>query len=162
MKHKKAILNAVFLFVMGLTTVHAQEAIITSGGNASGSGGSVSYTVGQMVYSTHMGTNANVSEGIQQPFEISVISGIERAEGISLTCKLYPNPVTDYIMLKIENYNMENLSYQIFNINGKLLDNKKITDRITHVSMQQFKPAAYILKLIDKDKEIKSFKIIKN
>jgi hypothetical protein len=40
---------AVFLLILGLTRLQAQKAITATGGNASGSEGSVSYSVGQVV-----------------------------------------------------------------------------------------------------------------
>ncbi|HZK07934.1 MAG TPA: hypothetical protein VFC92_07005, partial [Bacteroidales bacterium] len=44
-------------FTFTLSVATAQEGINVTGANASGSGGSASYTVGQMVYQTHTGTN---------------------------------------------------------------------------------------------------------
>lgn len=46
MKHKTFIISTIFLLGIGLTGLQAQEAIPATGGNASGSGGSVSYSVG--------------------------------------------------------------------------------------------------------------------
>jgi hypothetical protein len=65
-------------------------------------------------------------------------------------------------MLKVENYDKENLSYKLFDANGKLLDNKKVTGNETTISMANLFPAVYFLKVIDNQKEIKTFKIIKN
>ena len=68
---------AILVFSIVNTGLLAQEVIPTSGGTASGSGGSASYTIGQMIYTTNNGVNGSVSQGIQQPYEISVVSGIE-------------------------------------------------------------------------------------
>jgi hypothetical protein len=70
--------------------VHAQSTIPATGGNAAGNGGSVSYTVGQIVYTTVSGTNGSVAQGVQQPYEISVVTGIENKE-INLSCSIYSN-----------------------------------------------------------------------
>jgi len=85
MKYKKLKLSAVLLLGLGLTGLQAQESVNATGGNASGSGGSASYSVGQVAYQTHTGTNGSVSEGVQQPFEISVVTAIEEAKGINLS-----------------------------------------------------------------------------
>jgi hypothetical protein len=84
MKYKKLILSALLLSGLGLTGLQAQEVIPAVGGNASGSGGSVSYSVGQVAYQTHTGTNGSVVEGVQQPYEISVLTAIEEAKNINL------------------------------------------------------------------------------
>jgi len=163
MRHKKFKLSAVLLLGLGLTELQAQTAVPATGGNASGSGGSVSYSVGQVVYTTNTGgANGSVAQGVQQPFEISIATGIEQAKEINLVCSAYPNPSTDFIKLKIENYNTENLSYQLYDINGKLLANEKVSSGETNIQLGKFSSATYFLKVIDSNKEIKSFKIIKN
>ena len=86
-------------FTFFLSTVSAQESVNATGGDASGSGGSASYSVGQVVYTTNVGTNGSVSQGVQQPYEISVVTAIEEAKGINLTVTAYPNPTTDYLSL---------------------------------------------------------------
>jgi len=75
MKHKRLKLCALLLFGLGLTGLQAQESVNAAGGNASGSGGTVSYTVGQVVYTTKTGTNGSVAEGVQQAYEISDPTG---------------------------------------------------------------------------------------
>lgn len=162
MRHKKLKLSAVLLLGLGLTGLQAQEAIPATGGNASGSGGSVSYSIGQVVYTTNTGTNGSAAQGVQQPFEISVITGLEEAKEINLSCSAYPNPTTDFLNLKVENYDNTNLSYQLFDMNGKLLETKKLEGNQTSIVMNDLVPATYFLKVIDNNKEVKIFKIIKN
>jgi len=161
MKKEKTILIVLFLFAFGIRYIQAQEAVSTSGGDATGTGGSVSYSVGQIVYTTNTGTNGSVVQGVQQPFEISVVNAIEEAKSISLNCLAFPNPTTDLLTLKIENYQIENLSYQLYDINGKLLFNKKISSYETSIPMESVPSANYFLKVTDNNKEIKTFKIIK-
>jgi hypothetical protein len=162
MRYKKTILCALLLLGLGLTGLQAQEVIPATGGNASGSGGSMSYSVGQIVYTTNTGTTGSVAQGIQQPYEISVVTELEGAKGITLKCIVYPNPATDYVMLKVENYNTENLTYQLYDINGKLVENKKLDGNETSIVMSHLAATTYFLKVIDNNKEVKTFKIIKN
>jgi hypothetical protein len=162
MNNKKIIFLPALILGFGLTTLQAQETITSAGGNASGNGGSVSYTVGQLVYTTNTGSNGSVTQGVQQPFEISVISGIAEAKRISLNCSAYPNPTKGFVNLIVENYQLENLSYQIYDINGKLLEIKKIDARETSIPLLNLVPSTYLLKVIQGSKEVKTFKIIKN
>ena len=162
MTFKKLKLSAVLLIGIGLTGIQAQEIITSTGGDASGSGGTSSYTVGQVVYCTHAGNHGSVAQGVQQAYEISVVSGIENAKEINLECSVYPNPTTDILTLKVKNYGNENLSYQLFDINGKLFENKKLTGNETTVQMEDLITAIYFLKVTDHHKEIKTFRIIKN
>lgn len=162
MRHKRLKLSAVLLLGLGLTGLQAQETIPATGGNATGSGGSASYSVGQVVYTTNTGTNGSVAQGVQQPFEISVVTGIEQTKGINLSVSAYPNPATDFLMLKVENYDNGNLSYQLFDMNSKLLQNKKVTSNQTSIVMSNLVPATYFVKVIQENKEVKTFKVIKN
>ena len=161
MKHKKIKLSAILLLCLGLSGLQAQESINASGGEATGSGGSVSYSVGQVVYTTHAGANGSVTEGVQQPFEISIVTGIEQAKGIVLSCTAFPNPTTDYLTLKIDNYNLSNLNFQLFDITGKLIESKGIESNETSITMSDLVPAAYFLKVTNNQTEVKTFKIIK-
>jgi hypothetical protein len=162
MRHKRLKLSALFLLGLGSTGLQAQETIPATGGNALGSGGSMSYSVGQVVYTTNTGTNGSVAQGVQQPYEISIVIGIEEAKGIKLTISAFPNPTTDFLTLKVENYDKENLSYQLFDMQGKFLENKKITDNQTSIVISNLVPATYFVKVTEGNKEVKTFKIIKN
>jgi hypothetical protein len=156
------------LLGLGLAGLQAQESVNATGGNASGSGGSVSYSVGQVVYTTNTGANGTVAQGVQQPFEISVVTGLEEAKGINLSVTAYPNPTTDYLTLEVKDYELSNLNFQLYDMNGKLLQSEKITGNQTSIVMSNLVPATYFVKVIVKtqgiasQQELKTFKIIKN
>ncbi len=90
--------RAVFLICAfcSFSMAYAQQAVPASGGDAVGSGGSSSYTVGQVLYTTNSGANGSVAQGIQQPYEISTLVGLEVTE-INLKLSAYPNP-TNYVV----------------------------------------------------------------
>jgi hypothetical protein len=162
MQNKKFLLSAVLLLAFGLTGLHAQEAISASGGNGSGSGGSASYTIGQVFYNVNTGSASKEFQGVQQPFEISVVTATEEAKDISLDFIVYPNPTSDYVILKTGTYDVTHLHYYLYNNNGVLLGNNIVQDYETTISMLNLKPSTYFLKIIDNNKVIKIFKIIKN
>jgi len=152
---------AICLFGFG-TITNAQNGITASGGSASGGMATVTYSIGQIAYTVNTGSNGSVTQGIQQPFEISVVTTLEAAKGVSLEISVYPNPATDYLKLKIEDYKFENLQYQLFDFSGKLLLNKKTEGVETNITLQGYMPATYFLKIVKGDVEIKIFKIIKH
>jgi hypothetical protein len=162
MQHKRLNLSVVLLLGLGLTGLQAQESVNASGGNALGGGGSASYSVGQVVYTTNTGTSGSVAQGVQQPFEISVVTAIEEALGINLSVSTYPNPTTDYITLRIDEFDISNLSYHLYDMKGNLLQNKIITGNQTSIVMSNLLPATYFVKVVQGNKELKTFKIIKN
>ena len=152
------------LFLIGaclaITQINAQESVLSSGGNSSGSSGNVSYSVGQIFYKTVDGTTAYLSQGVEQPFEIQTVLGLDNFN-VSLELSVYPNPTTDIIYLKVKESSFESLQYQLFDINGRLIENNKISENSTIIQMDTYPEAIYLLKVIDNSKEVKTFKIIK-
>lgn len=158
MKNKITIL---FIWlVLGITTIQAQQSTTTTGGDALGSGGNITYSVGQLIHTTNTGSNGSTTEGVQQPYQISIILGIEHLQ-IKLNFQVYPNPTANYLILNINNVELSNLHFQLFDINGKLIENKKITNSIETIQMANLPTATYFLKVINYNKEVKTFKIIK-
>ena len=141
---------------------NAQQAISTAGGEDTGAGGTVSYTIGQVNYTTNTESEGTVSQGVQQPYEIMVISSSEDIYGINLELSVYPNPTSEYLKLKVVNYTNGNLTYQLYDVNGKLLENKEIDGVVTNIQMNMLVPSIYYLKVSANNIEVKTFKIIKN
>jgi hypothetical protein len=160
MKHDKSFLC--FLLLCGFSlTIQAQNTIPASGGNANGSAGSVSYTIGQILYSTISGSNGTVIQGVQQPYEISVVTAIRKTEDINLKCLVYPNPTVGITKLVFESPDFENLRFRLFDINGVLLQDKKVESMETEISFENLSSSVYFLKVIKNNLEVKVFKIVK-
>jgi hypothetical protein len=151
------------LFLL-LTTMclYGQETTVATGGEASGAGGTVSYTIGQVFYTTNSSTGNSEAQGVQQPYEISIVLGIQKQEGISLTCHVYPNPSTTYLVLEVENYDLKDLHYQLYDVSGKLLKSKRIESTTSTINMIDYVPSAYLLQVVSESTTIQTFKIIKN
>ena len=149
------------LVCLGVGGLQAQEAVTATGGDATGTGGSSSYSVGQVVYTTNTGTNGSVAQGVQQPYEISTTVGIEVTE-INLELAAYPNPANNALVLNIGNYGNEKLSYQLFDLNGKLLAAEQVASTATTINMQGYPASTYLLNVLENHSLIKTFKVIKN
>jgi hypothetical protein len=144
------------IFSVGL---HAQETVPAIGGEATGIGGTASYSVGQVVYTTNTGTNGSVAQGVQQPYEISTTVGVNEMS-INLEMNVYPNPTTNYLTLKVEE--SKGLSFQLFDIQGKVIENKKVMASNTTIKMEGLPTATYFLKVTNNKQVVKIFKVIKN
>lgn len=160
MNYKQLKLNTLLLLGLGLTGLQAQESLNATGGDASGGGGSASYSVGQILNATKTGTSGSVAQGVQQAYEISVISGIRKAKGISLAIEAYPNPTTEFLTLDVKDIELSNLDFQLFDMQGKLLHSQKITSNQTRIVMNDLQPAVYFLRVFQGNKEVKVFQII--
>jgi hypothetical protein len=140
---------------------YSQESVTVSGGDATGSGGSSSYSIGQITYISQTGSGGLITLGVQQPYEI-VTLGNEDFTDINLIMSAYPNPTTDVLNLVTRDNELGNLTYQLFDISGKIISNdQKISASETAVPMQSFSHGIYFLVVKDSQKIVKTFKIIK-
>ncbi len=168
----KKIMKKRFLSILILCScaVFCQQQIVSDGGNAAGSGGSASYSVGQIAYTYATATTGSISQGVQQTVVISTL-GIDAFPSIKLEMSVYPNPTNNNATLKIADLTLQNLSYQLFDTTGKQILRKQISNSETSISFENLNAAIYFLQVIASpensaeaisNKTIKTFKIIKN
>ena len=114
-------------------TLFGQSDIVTAGGTATGAGGSATYTVGQ-----YPGTN--------------------------LQAVVYPNPTQHYVQLRVTNYEIPSygLTAQLFDANGKFLEESIVTGPETKLDPAKYPTASYQLRILNKDMLLKTFKIVKH
>lgn len=157
---KTKLLIAMMLLSFGWV-LQAQNSTNATGGEATGTNGTASYTVGQLFYSSSSAANGNVTPGVQQAYEISTTLGIDE-KNINLGLSVYPNPTTNFLTLKIEDSAIADYSFQLLDLHGRLLETQKVKSASTNVAMERFPKAIYLLKVSKNNQVIKIFKIIKN
>lgn len=153
------ILLVILLFTM--VSSYAQEAVLPAGGDGSGSGGSVAYSVGQILYTGSSGVSNEQVHGVQQPYEISVINGLDKHKEIGLSLSTYPNPVSDHLILKVESLIWKDLNFQMYSSEGRMLSSDKLLNSETNIDMSTLAPGLYLLKVSLDEEPVKTFKIIK-
>jgi hypothetical protein len=148
------------LFVISFSIQsYGQQIIGAAGATTTTTGGSVSYTVGEIAVQTTETATVSSFEGVQQAYEIYKVGVTELALGSSIN--VYPNPTNDRLTLKTKNLN-KNLSYELYDSQGKLKQEcASFSDGHT-LSMTEFVNAVYYLKIFCDNKPIQTFKIIKN
>lgn len=163
MKYYQFIVTLLLLTGFVITKFFAQEAVLPSGGTSSGIGGTTTYSVGQVVYNIDTGFNGSVTQGVQQPYEISKpIVGLEETKGIVLNCIVFPNPTTDLLTIIIENHPDQSFRYQFCDSYGHMLSNGKVDGQRKTISTTSFPPAIYFLKVMNRKMGVKIIKVIKN
>jgi len=143
------------------TVAESQQTIPAAGGTAAGSGGSATYSVGQMAWNMFPGSNGTILEGVQQPYEISVVTSIENTDYINLVCMVYPNPTRGSIKLIVKSADLNNMRFQLYDISGIVLQDKPIRDEETDIYMSNLFSSVYFLRISRDNREVKVFKIIK-
>lgn len=138
----------------------AQEAVLCAGGNSSQSTGSVSYSIGQVFSSKAESSDHYMIEGVQQAFEISVLTEI-KALATTLDLLVYPNPTSDFLKLKTSDEAYESLSFVLTNVQGQVLQEQKVSQKETKVNLKNYAPGSYFLSIRAEQEAIKTFKIIR-
>lgn len=157
---RQTLISLIFLLYAGFL-LHAQTAIPVSGGMATGPGGNLSTTFGQVFYTISSAETGSLIQGMQQPYEISVLHFDESGKRITLQYKAFPNPTTDFLYLEIENYGGESLQYFLCDLEGKVLDSNIISSPETRISMEKRIAGVYFIRVLGNEYESISFKIIK-
>lgn len=155
-------MKIVFITVITFLALHsnAQRATVSSGGDISGSDGTVSYTVGQVDYQYVSGSNGNITEGVQQ-IEIDSITGLEENE-TNIVLNAFPNPTDDHVVLETNSPDgFENVSYNMYDNQGRLVKEGKISSSQTKIDLTSLIRANYFLKVTRENQLIKTFKIVK-
>ena len=138
-------------------TLHAQQAMFAGGGEATGTGGSVSYSIGQELYHRYNSPSGSEAQEVHQPFELSETSTTDDA----FVCQLYPNPTVQFLLLNIPTFAKGTYSYRLYDDTGKFLEQAMINSVQTTVNMSCYAAACYMLVVEENNKRIKTFKVIK-
>jgi hypothetical protein len=146
---------------IAIMNLNAQSSVHASGGSASSATGKVEYSVGQTNYTSTISASGSVLEGVQQAYEVFVVSGLKDQQNSTVHYEVFPNPTTDQINLKIDHQNLEKISYQLLDASGKILAKEKIEISIAAIGMEGYASAIYYLHVLENDKQVKVFKIIK-
>ncbi|MDF3026621.1 MAG: hypothetical protein K0S23_928 [Fluviicola sp.] len=127
---------------------------------ATGTGGSVSATLGQISYSSITSPAGTVSQGVQQAYEIFTL-GVDKFPDIQLSVNIFPNPTTNLVTLAVEGTS-DGLSFVLTDVTGKQLQQSPLDGPFTSIRMETYPPGTYILEVRGAKNIQKTFKIIKN
>ena len=137
----------------------AQESVNSAGGDAAGSGGSAAYSIGQVVYTTAIGSGGSSEQGVQHAYEIFTINK-ETVGDFSIS--VFPNPTADKLIVEKNGSTNEKISYQLYDVAGKLLLSEAMVDKQTQINMINLPTATYFINVTNQNnKQIQTFKIIK-
>jgi hypothetical protein len=161
MTQRKLTITGFLLMTLFVNQLYAQQSTVTSGGDTIGSGGSVSYSIGQVAYATNSGSTGTVAQGVQQVYTIAALNNPELA-GLTLSLQTYPNPTTANVVLALTNVELTDLSYVLYDLNGRTIAKALVNQSQTPIEMQSLAAGVYLLKVNQNNAELKTFKIIKN
>lgn len=148
------------MLVSGATLLGlAQNNTVSSGSDITGSGGNVSYSVGQVFYTSADSNGISSTAGLQQAY---VITSSKYDPIIpTLQVKVYPNPAVDRLTVEVNDENGEEYTCALYDMQGKVILQSRVTDK-TSLLTQDLPASNYVLKISNAQTTVKSFHIIKN
>ena len=148
------------LGILAFEKAYGQESVNSSGGDVLGSGGSIAYSLGQVVYTFQSGSTGSIEQGVQHAYEIFTLETSQIEPSISLS--VFPNPTSENLNLHLNDFKNESLTYMLFDKHGKQIASVQICSQNTEINMSDLPTADYLLIILDDNLRIvQSFKIIK-
>jgi hypothetical protein len=139
--------------------VSAQQVVSSNGDSKSAAGVEVSWTVGEAVIETILGSSNMLTQGFHQT-KVTIIA-VGEISIPELEIKVFPNPTQDFISVRFSEY-IKGSRYFLYDFTGKLLENKLINTADTEVDLKKYASGQYILKLTNKSHQpIQTFQIVK-
>ena len=135
----------IFLFAtfLAASSATAQEVISSQGETYSNATGSIDFTVGEVVINT--GTNGinDLTQGFHQTNWKFL--GVEDFAP-NFQAIIFPNPTQDVLNIKTSVF--ENVTYTLYDAQGKLVMQNILSAEQTPIQVSQLAPGAYSLELI--------------
>jgi len=145
-------------FLNSYNQTQISQSISTGGGNGTNNQANLDWTIGQITVSTLSDNNSILTQGLHQGSII--ITNIDYNNSSSFSISVYPNPALERINIVISHN--EDLVYEFFDINGKLILNGKLLNLENVINLNEFLIGEYILKIVNKKgHSFKTYKISK-
>ena len=80
---------------------------------------------------------------------------------IKATTNAYPNPFNEVLIINLENYLPEKMIVNLYNLQGQLLQAKRLFEGSNLLETTNIQSGLYLLEFIERGKQIKSVKVIK-
>jgi hypothetical protein len=154
---KKSIIPIVVFLSFGFSSF-GQNALSAAGGHFKTSGGSTSFTVGQVAYVLKKGTGSYLNEGVHQVYTKKT-TPVEELVYLK-EVQLYSNPTQENFNLIISNKEDIQVRYTIMDYLGKEIRNGNILSEKSEISLMDLPAGNYFI-LLKSKKENSIFKIVK-
>jgi hypothetical protein len=135
--------NTLVLFSLFATiSVSAQEVLATQGDSYSNASANIDFTIGEVVINTVTDGTNELTQGFHQT-NWNFVGLEDYAPDYQAT--IFPNPTQDVLNIKTSTF--ENVTYTLYDAQGKLVIQNILTAEQTPIQVSQLAPGAYSLTL---------------
>lgn len=116
----------------------------------------VEWTLGELMIESYAGTLV-LTQGFHQPtVQITSLKDLAASLG---TIKVYPNPTTSSLSIESEKHG--NLQVALWDMNGRLLLQKRLSATISQLELSHLPQGIYVLRMTDGQRATRSIRIEK-
>ena len=128
-----------------------QTSVNTCGGDGTGNGGSVAFSIGQVFFQVVEDQQISFSEGVQQAFEISIVDGIEEEDPLSFVISAFPNPSMDVLHIELKDEFTGSVMFQVHDAIGNLIQEGEVSTSKFTIQTTDWSGGAYYLHVYNTD-----------
>ncbi len=149
--------NTLMLFsLFASLAVTAQEVVATQGGSYSSSSANIDFTIGEVIIDTGTDGTNDLTQGFHQT-NWNFLGVEDFAPNYEAT--IFPNPTSEVLNIKTSTF--ENVTYTLYDAQGKLVMQNILSAEQTPIQVSQLAPGSYSLTLNNETQNLKTFKLIK-
>ena len=145
-----------FFLLVASVGVSAQEVVATQGDSYSNASGNIDFTIGEVIINTGTDGSNDLTQGFHQT-NWNFVSIEDHAPSYEAT--IFPNPTSEILTIRTSMF--ENVTYTLYDAQGKLIIQDKLSSAQTPIQVSQLAPGAYSLTLNNDTQKLKTFKLIK-
>jgi len=134
----------------------AQEVVATQGDSYSNTSAQIDFTIGEIIINTESNGVNTLTQGFHQTNWNFV--GLEN-HAPEYEATIFPNPTSN--ILNIRTSTFENVTYTLYDAQGKLILQGRLTQVQTPIRVGQLATGKYSLILDSKNQKLKTFKLVK-
>ena len=137
-------------------SLSAQEVVSIQGGSYSNASGSIDFTLGEVIIATGTDGANEITQGFHQTNWkfLGVEDFASNYEAI-----IFPNPASEVLNIRASMF--ENVTYTLYDLQGKLVMQDILSAKQTPIQVSQLASGPYLLTLNNHTQNLKTFKLIK-
>ena len=136
--------------------VSAQEVVSTQGDSYSNASANIDFTLGEVIIDTGTDGTNDLTQGFHQT-NWNFLGMEDFATNYEAT--IFPNPTSE--VLNIRTSTFENVTYTLYDAQGKLVMQNILSAEQTPIQVSQLAPGSYLLTLNNETQNLKTFKLVK-
>ena len=159
MKHFLILLVILVFQIITTQPGNAQTVIAPAGHYHESEQMSMSWTLGETVIETFASANMVLTQGFQQP--VLKVSTFAKEPGLDFQITAFPNPTRGHINISTNLLQAESLIYSVYDLQGRFIAANPLEGSQTQIALNNYDPGIYFIRILQDEKPVKTFKIIK-